>query len=158
MSRSCVIALLGVFAAGAAACGQQSSAADREEAPAAGQAATVDLLPLKRGYYVASDTPCDKASNATTVLLRRDGVGGSRDFCEFRKIEQAGPNVFRITEACADFMEEAPPEVSVTTYTLTGDTAFSSKSEHGWEHSARYCEQSTMPADFRANDISDAVG
>jgi len=129
-----------------------------EAVPIKGQAATIAALPLKRGYYVASDTPCGQASNATTALLRRNGIGGSRDFCEFKKIEQTGPNTYRVTEACGDLQDSSPPETSTSTYTLTGDTAFTSKSEHGWERSARYCAQSSMPPDWRANDISDVTG
>ncbi len=139
-------AIMASLAVGLAACGQ-GVAAD-----------ATATLPLKRGYYVASDTPCGQASNATTVLLRRDGIGGARDFCEFRKIERAGPNTYRVTEACGDLQDQAPPEVGVTTYTLSGDTAFTSRNASGWEHSARYCAQSSMPADWRANDISDIIG
>lgn len=129
-------------------------AAPPKKAPAA---AMVAALPLRRGYYVASDTPCDQASNATTLLLRRDGIGGARDFCAFRKIEQTGPATYRVTEACGDLQDSAAPEIAVTTYTLTGDTAFTSRSMNGWEHRARYCTQSSMPPDFRANDISDVT-
>ncbi|PTD16870.1 hypothetical protein [Sphingomonas fennica] len=137
---------------------QAAAPATPEAVPAKAQAATVAALPLKRGYYVESDTPCGQASNATTTLLRREGIGGARDFCEFKKIEQTGPNTYRVTEACGDLQDSAPPETSTSIYTLTGDTAFTAKSEHGWERSARYCAQSSMPPDWRANDISDVTG
>ncbi|MGE8136306.1 hypothetical protein ACQKO5_22185 [Novosphingobium subterraneum] len=137
---------------------QAAAPATPKAVPAKAQAATIAALPLKRGYYVESDTPCGQASNATTTLLRREGIGGARDFCEFKKIEQTGPNTYRVTEACGDLQDSAPPETSTSIYTLTGDTAFTAKSEHGWERSARYCAQSTMPPDWRANDISDVTG
>ena len=138
---------------------QAAAPAVAETTPAKAEpAATVAALPLKRGYYVESDTPCSQASNATTTLLRREGIGGARDFCEFKKIEQTGPNTYRVTEACGDLQDNAPPETSTSIYALTGDTAFTAKSEHGWERSARYCAQSTMPPDWRANDISDVTG
>lgn len=137
---------------------QAAAPATPEIVPAKTQAATITALPLKRGYYVESDTPCGQASNATTSLLRREGIGGARDFCEFKKIEQTGPNTYRVTEACGDLQDSAPPETSTSIYALTGDTAFTSKSEHGWERSARYCAQSSMPPDWRANDISDVTG
>ncbi|BAV64334.1 hypothetical protein [Sphingobium cloacae] len=141
-----------------AAANQAAAPAIPEAVPAKAQAATIAALPLKRGYYVESDTPCGQASNATTTLLRREGIGGARDFCEFKKIEQTGPNTYRVTEACGDLQDSAPPETSTSIYTVTGDTAFTAKSEHGWERSARYCAQSTMPPDWRANDISDVTG
>jgi len=117
----------------------------------------VTALPLKRGYYVASDTPCDQASNATTTLLRRDGFSGSRDFCEFKKIERTGANTYRVTEACGDVQDDAPPETSVNIYTLEGDAAFSVERESGWVHGARYCAQSSMPPEWRENDINDVT-
>jgi len=121
------------------------------------ETATLTALPLKRGYYVASDTPCDQASNATTTLLRRDGFNGSRDFCEFKKIEQTSANTYRVTEACEDVQDDAPPETSVKSYTLKGDAAFSAESENGWGHSARYCAQSSMPPEWRENEINEVV-
>lgn len=141
-----------------ASANQAAAPAAPEAVPAKAQADTVAALPLKRGYYVESDTPCGQASNATTTLLRREGIGGARDFCEFKKIEQTGPNTYRVTEACGDLQDSAPPETSTSIYTLTGDTAFTAKSEHGWERSARFCAQSSMPPDWRANDISDVTG
>lgn len=139
------------------AASEAAAPAAAEAAPVKAQAATVTALPLKRGYYVASDTSCGQASNATTVLLRRNGIGGSRDFCEFKKIEQAGPNVYRVTEACGDLQDDAPPETGVTIYTLKGDAGFTSKNAAGWEHSARYCAQSSMPPEWRKNDIRDSI-
>lgn len=144
--------------ASTASANQAAAPATPEAVPAKAQAATIAALPLKRGYYVESDTPCGQASNATTTLLRREGIGGARDFCEFKKIEQTGPNTYRVTEACGDLQDSAPPETGTSIYTLTGDTAFTAKSEHGWERSARYCAQSSMPPDWRANDISDVTG
>lgn len=129
-----------------------------EAIPAKAQAAAIAALPLKRGYYVDGATPCGEASNATTTLLRQNGIGGSRDFCEFKKIEQTGANTYRVTEACGDLQDNASPETSTSLYTLTGDAAFTAKSEHGWERSARYCAQSSMPPDWRDNDISDVTG
>lgn len=162
MSTSCSLVVPLVLAAGLAACGQRAAnvagIATAESGPARVQADTISALPLRRGYYVDSDTPCSQASNATTTLLRREGIGGARDFCEFRNIEQTGPNTYRVTEACADLQDSAPPESSVTTYTLRGDTAFTSRSEHGWQRSARHCAQTSMPPDWRANDISDVAG
>lgn len=144
--------------ANTAAANQAAAPAAPEAAPAKTHTATIAALPLKRGYYVESDTPCGQASNATTTLLRRNGIGGARDFCEFKKIEQTGPHTYRVTEACGNLQDNAPPETSTSIYTLTEGTAFTAKSEHGWERSARYCAQSSMPPDWRGNDISDVTG
>jgi hypothetical protein len=156
-----------VLAAGLGACGdrqhvvESSSVAEAttttvtKTADASGRSVTE--LPLKRGYYVSADTPCAQASNATVLLLRREGLGGSQDFCEFKMIEQTAPTTYRVTQSCGD-LRGGGEETSVVTYDLMGDASFKSKSEHGWEQSARRCEQSSMPADWRENDISDVIG
>lgn len=141
-----------------AATNKATAPAATETVPTKMPSATIAALPLKRGYYVESDTPCGQASNATATLLRRNGIGGARDFCEFKKIEQTGPNTYRVTEACGDLHDNASPETSTSLYTLTGDAAFTAKSQDGWERSARHCAQSSMPPDWRDNDISDVTG
>ena len=89
--------------------------------------------------------------------LRREGVGGAQDFCEFKRIEQVGASSYRVTESCAD-LRGGDAQTSIVTYELLSERSFKSKSEQGWEHSARFCEQSSMPADWQENDISDVVG
>lgn len=119
-------------------------------------AAAISALPLRHGYYVDSDTPCSKASNATVSLLGRDGIAGARDFCTFEKIEQTGLRTYRVTQSCKVFQDTAPPQVSVVIYTLVDESRFASRSEQGWEYSARHCSQSSMPPQWRRNDIRDA--
>lgn len=134
-----------------------------ETAPAKAEpAATVAVLPLKRGFYVASDTPCGQASNATTLLVSREGINGSRDRCTFKKIEKAGATTFRVTSECSDGGAAWGREDTVETYTQTYDipneTSFTVTYEDGSVKSARYCAQSSMSPDFRDNDISDVTG
>jgi hypothetical protein len=128
------------------------------ESTSANTEPTIAPLPLKRGYYVAGDTACSDASNATVLLVRRDGIAGSRHFCEFRKVEQIGPDTWRVTQACSALYSTDPPEISSVTYTIPNATSFVSRDEYGHEHSARYCDQSSMSAPFRENDISDVTG
>ena len=118
---------------------------------------TNEVLPLKRGYYVASETPCAEASNATVALLQRDGIGGSRDFCEFRVVEQVGATTYRVTQACSDLQDGPHTETSTVIYTIFSDTRFTSKNENGWTYSARYCDQSAMGHDWRVNNIGDVI-
>lgn len=148
-----------VLAALAAGIAVYSQSAATTSAPAsASQPEGATILPLKRGYYVAQDTPCAEASNATVTLLQRQGMGGARDFCTFEEITKISADMYRVAQACADFQDGAAPEHIVSTYTLTGDTQFVSRREDGWEHRARYCAQSDMPPDFRDNDISEVTG
>lgn len=121
-------------------------------------AAAVSALPLRHGYYVDIDTPCSKASNATVSLLGRDGIAGARDFCTFEKIERSGLRTYRVTQSCKVFQDTVPPEVSVVIYTVADDSRFSSRNEQGWAYSARYCSPSSMPPQWRGNDVRDGGG
>lgn len=129
--------------------------------PAAPTAAKVASLPLKRGFYVASDTPCGQASNATLMLVRRDGINGSRDSCTFKKIEKIGATTYRVTDSCSTGGEawgtEEQVETAISTYEILNDTSYKAKSDSGWEHGARYCAQSSLPEPWRNNDISDLI-
>lgn len=150
--------LLPLLLAGPGACGRAAPAnGPARETAGRDEPATIEALPLRRGYYVASDTPCGEASNATVLLLRRNGIGGARDFCEFQRIERIGPGDYRVVEACGDLRDEAPPESSVASYRLSGDEAFTIVDAHGRAFAARYCPQADMPAAFRANDIREAT-
>ena len=136
-------------AASWAACAWNAHSRDLTDAPGV----RVATLPLEPGYYVASDTPCDKASNATVSLLRRTGIGGARDFCEFTTIEQTGPSTYRVTQSCQELQPGGATSIAVVTYVLSGHARFFSRSDQGWCHSARRCAPSTMPPEWRQNEI-----
>ncbi|MCC6301746.1 MAG: hypothetical protein IT489_02980 [Gammaproteobacteria bacterium] len=116
----------------------------------------VTLLPLQRGYYVASDTPCRKASNATLLLLRRHGIGGARDFCEFKNIQQIGPETYRVEEVCADF-QGSDPERRTLQYQIKSNTRFVISDQNGIVLDARYCAQTDLPPDWRNTDIRSEI-
>lgn len=139
----------------------EAASAVAQEAPAA--TTTVKTLPLKRGFYVASDTPCNRASNATLSLLGSDGftVAG-RDFCTFRKIEKTGAASYRVTEECSSGGEawgsEEQKDTNVVVWEISGDSTYKRRNQSsGWESSARYCAQSSLPEPWRDNDISDLI-
>jgi pyruvate/2-oxoglutarate dehydrogenase complex dihydrolipoamide acyltransferase (E2) component len=140
-------------AATPAAAETAAASAATKEAPAAApaQAATATLksLPLKRGFYVSSDTPCNQASNATLRLVTREGINFARDICTFRKIEKTGATSYRVTESCS-----GEPQA----YEIPNDTTFTVTYEGGSQSSARYCAQSSLPDPWRDNDISDITG
>ncbi len=138
-----------------------TTAAPETSASSAPAPEKVAGLPLKRGFYVASDTPCGKASNATLLLVRRDGINGSRDTCTFEKIEKIGATTYRVTDSCSSGGEAWGSEEQVerisSTYEIPNDTSYKAKSDSGWEHSARYCAQSALPEPWRDNDIRDLI-
>ncbi len=125
---------------------------------------SVKTLPLKRGFYVDSDTPCGQASNATLSLLGRDGFSVSgRDFCAFKRIEKTGATSYRVTEECssggAAWGTEEQKDTQVVTWDIANDTSIKRKNESsGWQSSARYCAQPSLPEPWRDNDISDLIG
>lgn len=133
------------------ACGDHVAA---EAGPTTAGAPTT--LPLKEGFYVASDTACSAASSATLLLFQGDGFNGARDGCRFKAIEPTGPGRFRVTEQCVDF-QAGPDGASLqqVDYQLTGDTRFTSKSDRDWTASYRHCEQTTLPAPWRDADLGD---
>jgi hypothetical protein len=121
-------------------------------APEKAAAATVSTLPLKRGFYVASEIPCGSASNATLRLVTREGINWSRGVCTFKRIEKIGATSYQVAEQCSG------GGASTTTYEVPNDTSFTARNEGGSESSARYCNQSSLPDPWRDNDISDLIG
>ncbi len=121
--------------------------------------ASVATLPLRLGFYVSSDTPCGEASNATLLLMRRDGINGARDSCEFTSIEKTGPDRYRVAEHCSElFGAQDGNSAETVEWQILSDTSFRSESESGWERNFRYCDQASLPDDWRNNDISDLIG
>lgn len=141
-----------------AACKPSSSPQTPQDAPGLTVQGTqpAAILPLQRGYYVASDTPCALASNSTLLLLRRNGIGGARYFCEFRRIEQTRPTVYVVEEVCADFQGSAS-ETRYLQYVLENNNRFLAKDQNGIVLDARYCAQSELPPDWRNTDIRSEI-
>jgi hypothetical protein len=142
-----------------AACVLAGCSGDAREGNGAGGASRhVSELPLMAGFYVISDIPCGQASNATLLLLLRDGISGSQDSCDFHTIEQTGPTRYRVTERCASpTAGAADGQAHIVDWEIPDDASFTSTSDAGWQRSARYCEQSTLPAPWRDNDITDLI-
>lgn len=115
----------------------------------------ISSLPLKRGFYVASDTLCSQASNATLQLMRRDGLGVARQTCSFKRIVQTGPTLYRVDEDCRS-IEGGPAEKRVRLFQIPDDSSFS-VGLNGQPHRARYCVQSSLPSPWRNNNISDLI-
>lgn len=133
------------------------------KAPAAATADVVDTLPLRPGYYVATDTPCAEAANHNLHLLREDGSGYGGFtmppyFCEYKRIERTGLSTFRVTEACGGtWDEEEEPEVTVSEYEILSDTSYRARNQDGWESSARRCPRQQLPALWRGEDMGSFV-
>lgn len=133
---------------------------------ACGPASAENPLPLQLGFYVAADTPCANASNATLLLLRADGIGGARDFCQFLSIRQLSAQDFLVTESCADF-QASEAEQRLVRYQIIDAVSFklsrvntdqpvlSQPSDTEVFYQGFYCPQSSLPEPWRDNDLSD---
>lgn len=142
-------------------CGTAVPGTTRAEA-AAGSAAeakgarVIKALPLKRGFYVASDTLCGEASNATLQLLRAGGIGVARETCAFKRIEQTAPSLYRVTEECRS-IGGGRPQTQVSLFDIRDDGRFSVSRSGAKPYHARYCAQSSLPSPWRDNDIRDLI-
>lgn len=119
--------------------------------PAIVAAETVRELPLDRGFYVRTDATCRTASNATLAVLTRQGLQWSGSACTFGKIEKTGPTTYRVEQTC-----DGPGEATAT-WEIKDRTSFSFKDTNGWEHTARFCAQRSLPEPWRSNDISGLI-
>src|ERR1700730_5129918 len=76
-----------------------------------------DIVPLKRGFYVEKDTPCDEASNATLDLF----LGRAFRFnCSVTHLQRQG-NSYTITESC--FLR-GQRDTTVSTYRILSNTEY----------------------------------
>lgn len=114
----------------------------------------VPTLPLEVGFYVATDTPCAQASNATTHLFRRNGMDGARDYCDFTAVEQTGPGAWRVRERCGEFGDLSTVFEQGAEWTSEDGQSFRRVTDRGWEQASRLCPQSDMPEPWNEADLS----
>ena len=119
---------------------------------------TPATLPLERGFYVASDTACTEASNATLLLMRGNGMNGAREACDFSSVEQAGPTSYRAAVTCTE-IQRGEAESRLWMFEIPDRRQFSYGDEGSdYRSDYRYCVQSSLPEPWRDNDISDLIG
>lgn len=150
------VLLLSLVAAALFACNQPGTTNGTGENSGSGSAITE--LPLQRGFYVMSDTACGHASLATLLLVRRTGMGGARDACDFESIEQTGPTSYRAVMSCRDIQGRGT-EPSTNIFEIPDAAQFGyGTAGSDYRSHFRYCEQSSLPDPWRDNDISDLAG
>ena len=108
-------------------------------------------LPLRRGYYVADDTPCSLASNGTLSLLRRNAMGAGRELCQFKSVERLNESRYRVRESCQENGEQT------VLYEILGQDRYRTTSPTGFAYTARYCAQSQLPLPWKTNPIDDLI-
>lgn len=115
----------------------------------------VASLPLQRGFYVSKQATCATASNATLILVTRQGMNVSRVITRFRKIDKVGPKTYVVTAVSEELNGQASPPESVT-YEIPNATTFRGKEGNG-TYEYRYCPQASLPSPWRNNDIRDII-
>lgn len=122
----------------------------------ASTAQPVTELPLDRGFYVANETPCAQASNATLLLVHREGVNNAQSACYFLSIKKTGEKTFQAEQRC-QLSGVDEPEVSAVTYEILSRTSFTFENADGWSGAASLCEQASLPEPWATNDIQDMI-
>jgi hypothetical protein len=119
-------------------------------------AATVpeaDSLPIERGYYVRSDSPCDQASNATITLYNGISFGTAHLECREPAIQKLADGSHQITEQCRDTQVDGGPWTAFTArYAVQSPTEFIETTPFQ-KTSYKYCKQSDLPGPWRTNDL-----
>ncbi len=101
-----------------------------------------DVLPLKHGRYVISDTPCAQASRATTVPFDGRGFDVGDNGCKYVS-KLVGKNRYQVTSDCSALGEGT----STDTYEIRSFTEFRINGE---ARARRWCAPSELPAWTRA--------
>lgn len=116
-------------------------------------AVEADSLPIERGYYVRSDSPCQQASNATITLYTGISFGTAHAECRAPVIEKLPDGSHQITEQCRDTEVDDAPWTAVTArYAVRSRTEFIGTTP--FERAAyRYCKQSDLPEPWRTTDL-----
>jgi hypothetical protein len=77
-----------------------------------------DIVPIKRGFYVQTDTKCEEASSAVLELFLGNVF---RQNCRVKGVRRTGNNAYRITQAC---IEKGRPFTDTVTYRIISRTEF----------------------------------
>jgi hypothetical protein len=132
---------------------KHSYLAFEQEPTLSAAAVEADSLPIERGYYVRSDSACQRASNATITLYTGISFGTAHAECRAAVIEKLPDGSHQITEQCRDTEVDGTPWTAVTTrYAVRSRTEFIGTTP--FEKAAyRYCKQSDLPEPWRTTDL-----
>ena len=110
-------------------------------------------LPIERGYYVRSDTPCAQASNATLTFYDGMSFGQAHAECRKSATRKLDDGSYQITEQCRDTQGRGETWTPLATgYAVVSRTEFISTSPFE-KASYRICKQSDLPEPWSTNDV-----
>ena len=121
---------------------------------ASAQAMAAEALPLRSGYYVQRDTPCDKASNATITLYDGASFGTAHSECQKAVVRKLSDQAYELTQKCRDMQGQGGSwETSKSNYSVQSRTEFVETTRYG-TFAFRFCERSSLPDPWKSNDLS----
>jgi hypothetical protein len=110
-------------------------------------------LPLEIGYYVQSDTPCQRASNATLTLYNGISFGQAHAECRKPVIRKLAEGSYQVTRRCRDMQGQGGPwETFRSSFAIRSRTEFVETTQSG-PFSFRYCKQSDLPDPWNTIDL-----
>jgi hypothetical protein len=106
-----------------------------------------DIVPLRHGFFVSTDTKCEDASKATINLF----LGNAFQFnCSVKSTKPIGNNTYKITELCT---KRDARETTIGTYRIISSTEYIFRWDNSEDH-FRYCPQSSLPEPWRSFRVS----
>jgi|SRR3954470_16920425 hypothetical protein len=122
--------------------------------PGIASEARAQSLPLERGYYVQSDTPCQRASNATLTLYNGISFGQAHAECRKPVIRKLAEGCsYQVTKRCRDVQGRGGPwEISRASFAIRSRMEFVETTQFG-TFSFRYCKQSDLPDPWNTIDL-----
>jgi hypothetical protein len=121
--------------------------------PGIASQAWAQSLPLEMGYYVQSDTPCQRASNATLTLYNGISFGHAHAKCRKPVIRKLAEGSYRVTERCRDMQGRGGLwEKMSSSFAIQSRTEFVETTQFG-TFSFRYCKQSDLPDPWNTIDL-----
>lgn len=115
--------------------------------------AQAQSLPLDIGYYVQSDTPCQRASNATLTLYNGISFGQAHAECRKPVIRKLAEGSYQLIEHCRDRQGRgAPWQTFGSSFALRSRTEFVETTRFG-TFSFRYCKQAELPDPWNTIDL-----
>ncbi|SHI13619.1 hypothetical protein SAMN05443248_8566 [Bradyrhizobium erythrophlei] len=126
---------------------------EHEPVTTAATAAGVDSLPIERGYYVRSDSPCQQASNATIMFYDGISFGTAHVECRNHSIQKLADGSHQIAEQCRDTQVDGGPWTALTaSYAVVSRTEYIGTTPFE-KASYRYCKQADLPGPWGTNDL-----
>ena len=105
-------------------------------------AVAADMLPLIRGIYVVTGTPCKRASNVDTLSYwgKDNGINASKVKCRIIKLAKKGAT-YSLRRACTEIQFDGRfnDEARITIHSQTSFTTHGLWDRRGVERTYRYC-------------------